>query len=334
MAQWARRKRRTRVTSLQELAWLHREEIEIGEVVTVAACDMGRLQTQLTGLGIGVSTEWQREQIMNENQVWTIERTPGANWIAESVRHLSGEENHGNHHVYVDAEGPDGADLRNTGLNIFYGWDGIRDDEATPLTPINKPAGEFGCNVPIFSDTDMYIGMHGAPSDIVRGLRTDFGDNDGQDGNSWGHQSFHVVFRYQPTPAEPEAEPQARELLSSEPQAQPQPVPAVAEPAEAEPAERPVREPAERQDTALKWEYHAENGAERSYFTATVTDQVVAWVIETDSGAGHAIAYLADSGNHRLTPIQLLNGVDEAKTWAETRAQKFTRTAELPQQSE
>lgn len=100
------------------------------------------------------------------------------------------------------------------------------------------------------------------------------------------------------------------------------------------PAERPVREPAERQDAALKWEYHAENGADRSYFTATVTDQVVAWVIETDSGAGHAIAYLANPNKVRLTPIQLLNGVDEAKTWAETRAQKFTRTAELPQQSE
>ena len=317
MAQWARRKRRTRVTSLQELAWLHREEIEIGEVVTVAASDMGQLRTQLTGLGIGVSTEWQREQIMNENEVWTIERTPGATWIAERVRHLTGEENHGNHHVYVDAEGPDGADLRNTGLNIFYGWDGIRDDEATPIVPINKPEGEFGCNVPIFSDTDMYIGMHGAPSDIVRGLRTDFGDDDGQDGNSWGHQSFHVVFRYQPTPAEPEPElqaqpePQTRGLLSPEPQAQPQ----------------PVREPAER------WEYHAENGAERSYFTATVTDQVVAWVIETDSGAGHAIAYLANPDKVRLTPIQLLNGVDEAKTWAEARAQKFIGTAELPQQS-
>ena len=157
-------------------------------------------------------------------------------------QHLSGEENHGNHHVYVDAEGPDGTDLRNTGLNIFYGWDGIRDDEATPIVPINKPEGEFGCNVPIFSDTDMYIGMHGAPSDIVRGLRTDFGDDDGQDGNSWGHQSFHVIFRYRPEQPEPQ----------------------------------PDREPAERQDVALKWEYHAENGAERSYFTATVTDQVVA----------------------------------------------------------
>ena len=226
MAQWARRKRRTRVTSLQELAWLHREEIEIGEVVKVAACDMGRLQTQLTGLGIGVSTEWQREQIMNENEVWTIERTPGATWIAERVRHLTGEENHGNHHVYVDAEGPDGADLRNTGLNIVYGWDGIRDDEATPIVPINKPEGEFGCNVPIFSDTDMYIGMHGAPSDIVRGLRTDFGDDDGQDGNSWGHQSFHVVFRYQPTQAQPEPQPEPQAVLPA--------VPPVAEPVEAE----------------------------------------------------------------------------------------------------
>ncbi len=322
MAQWARHKRRSRVTSLQELAWLHREEIEIAadeksayscraQESRLTATPAPRLRTEcatvddaMQRLGRG-ETKWQREQIMNENEVWTIERTPGATWIAERVRHLSGEENHGNHHVYVDAEGPDGTDLRSTGLNIYYGWDGMREDEATPLAPINKPEGEFGCNVPIFSDTDMYIGMHGAPSDIVRGLRTDFGDDDGQDGNSWGHQSFHVVFRYQPTPAEPEPELQ--------PQAQPDP--------------QPVREPAER------WEYHAENGAERSYFTATVTDQVVAWVIETDSGAGHAIAYLANPDKVRLTPIQLLNGIDEAKTWAEIRAQKFIGTAELPQQS-
>ena len=116
---------------------------------------------------------------MNENEVWTIERTPGANWIVESVRHLTGEENHGNHHVYVDAKGPDGADLRNTGLNILYGWDDMKPDEATPQVPIDKPEGEFGGNVPIFLSTAMYVSMHGAPSDIVRNLRTDFGDNDG-----------------------------------------------------------------------------------------------------------------------------------------------------------
>lgn len=276
---------------------------------------------------------------MNENEVWTIERTPGANWIAESVRHLTGEENHGNHHVYVDAQGPDGADLRGTGLNIYYGWDGMRQDEATPLVPIDKPEGEFGSNVPIFSDTDMYVGMHGAPGDIVRGLRTDFGDDDGQDGNSWGHQSFHVVFRYQPTELQAQPEPQARGLLLTEPEPQPvrefafPAVAPVAEPVEAELAEGAEAEPTERQERALQWEYQAQDGKDRPFFTATVTDQVIAWVIETDSGAGHAIAYLADSGNHRLTSIQLLSSVDEAKAWAETKAQKFIGAAELPQQS-
>ena len=242
---------------------------------------------------------------MNENEVWTIERTPGATWIAETVHHLTGAENHGNHHVYVDAKSANGADLRNTGLNIFYGWDGIRDDEATPIVPIDKPTGEYGCNVPIFKNTAMYVGMHGAPSDIVRGLRTDFGDHDGQDGNSWGHQSFHVIFRYRPAQAEPEPEPQP----------EPQPIPTVAEPAEAGPAER--------QDGALEWRRHAENSNDRPYLTAIVSDEVIAWVIETDSSAGHAIAYLANLGNVRLTSIQLLSNVDEAKAWAEKKAQQF-----------
>ena len=93
MAQWARRKRRARVTSLQELAWLHQEEYEMadeksayicqvqgvrlitthaprpraecatvddavqelkhGKEVAVAARDMGQLRTQLAELGIG-----------------------------------------------------------------------------------------------------------------------------------------------------------------------------------------------------------------------------------------------------------------------------------------
>lgn len=257
---------------------------------------------------------------MNENEVWTIERTPGATWIVETVHHLTGKENHGNHHVYVDAKGADGADMRNTGLNIFYGWDGMRENEATPLVPIDKPTSEYGCNVPIFSNTAMYVGMHGAPSDIVRGLRTDFGDHDGEDGNSWGHQSFHVIFRYRPAQTEPEPEPQAvRE--PAEP-----PVPAVAEPAEVEPVEAgPTEaEPAEQQGSALEWRRHAENGNDRPYFTAIVTDDVIAWVIETDSGAGHAIAYLANPGNVRLTSIQLLNSVDEAKAWAEKKAQQVT----------
>ena len=93
MAQWARRKRRTRVTSLQELAWLHKDEIAMadeksayncqvqgvrlitthtpqpyaecatvadavqelkhGKEVAVAARDMGQLRTLLASSGIG-----------------------------------------------------------------------------------------------------------------------------------------------------------------------------------------------------------------------------------------------------------------------------------------
>ena len=59
------------------------------------------------------------------------------------------------------------------------------------------------------------------------------------------------------------------------------------------------------------------------HYTAQVTDEIVAWVIETDSKTDHTITYLAGPGNHRLTSIQLLNGVDEAKAWAEKKAQQY-----------
>ncbi len=242
------------------------------------------------------------------DDIWTIERTPGANWLVESVHHLTGEENHGNHHVYIDAKGDDGADLRNTGLNIYYGWDGMRDDEATPLVPIDKPMGEFGCNVPIFTGAAMYVGMHGAPSDIVRGLRTDFGDDDGQDGNSWGHQSFHVVFRYQPTQAEPQPGTAAKGLAA--PRSQKPPPKATA----AQPNPEPMAQP--EPTVALQWEYHPAQGTSLPHHTAKVSDGINAWIIEGAArSAFRNIAYLSTAAQKKLTPTSFFPTVDQAKAW-------------------
>ena len=53
---------------------------------------------------------------MDTQKEWmTIERTPDAEWTVESARHLAGAENQVRHHIFVDAVGPDGADLRGTG---------------------------------------------------------------------------------------------------------------------------------------------------------------------------------------------------------------------------
>jgi hypothetical protein len=224
---------------------------------------------------------------------WTIGEVPGAEWLVDSVRHLSGAENQGRHHVFVDATGRNEEDLRGTGLHVAYGWDGMSEDEVPPLAPIDKPADEFGCHIPIFQGAVMHVAMHGAPSQVVRGLHTAFNSDD--EGNSWGYQSFHIVFRYRPAQAEPEPQPQPQAMGLQAPDSQP--------------------------DAGLHWKFHARSDREQPHHTARVNDQIVAWVIETDSNAGHALAYLAtDPEKVRLTPIQVLNGVGEAKAWAEKKA--------------
>lgn len=224
-----------------------------------------------------------------ESQVWTIDRTPGAKWIVKSVRHLTGEENHGNHHVYVDAEDANGNDLRNTSLNILYGWEGMKPDEATPIVPIDKPEGEFGCNVPIFMNTAMYVAMHDEPSERVSNLRTNFGDDDGEDGNSWGHQSFHVVFA-------------RREV---------QPI--------AEPVAMPPMHPVSIFVGELQWTY-TPAGNTLPHYEAKISDVAYAAIVEAPNGMVHARIMTPAGVN--LTPVQMLNTVDQAKQWIESEAQQ------------
>ena len=235
-----------------------------------------------------------------KSQAWTIERTPGAKWIVKSVRHLTGEENHGNHHVYVDAVDVDGSDLRNTNLNILYGWEGMGADETTPIVPIDKPEGEFGCNVPIFKNTAMFVAMHGEPSERVSNLRTDFGDHDGEDGNSWGHQSFHVVFS---RASERQAPPPIQTGRVQVEEAPVTPTPTVA-PTFA---------------GALQWEY-SQGASTRPHHEAKISDVAFAAIIEAPNGMVHARIMTPTGIN--LTPVQMLNSVEQAKWWIEQEAQK------------
>ncbi len=156
--------------------------------------------------------------------IWTIARTPDPHWLVETVRHLPGAENQGRHHIFVDAIGPDGTDLRSTGLAVMYGWEGMEPEDPWPTSPIDKPPGEFGCHIPIFPSAVMRVAMHGAPSEVVQGLHTGF--EDGEAGNNWGYQSFHVVFRYAPPPQAAPEPPKPKRGRNAA-----LPAPAVAEPA-------------------------------------------------------------------------------------------------------
>jgi hypothetical protein len=150
-----------------------------------------------------------------DKPIWIISEVPEAEWIVESVRHLPGAENNSRHHIFVDAVGPDGADLRGTGLHVVYGWRGMNANETPPPVAIDKPADEFGCHIPIFPGAIMYIMMDSPASEIVSDLHTAFEDEQPEEGNGFGHQSFHVVFRYAP-PAQAALKPPPPEITDQE----------------------------------------------------------------------------------------------------------------------
>jgi hypothetical protein len=121
-----------------------------------------------------------------------VHRADGAEWVVKSVRHLTPEENKGNHHVYVDALEPDGS--RAKGLRFNWGWDGGSDQISVAL---DKPEGEPMGNLPMWKGQVVAVWM-GDDSDVVTGLHTLWPDESGPNGEKWntrGHHSFHVVFQ-------------------------------------------------------------------------------------------------------------------------------------------
>jgi hypothetical protein len=240
--------------------------------------------------------------------IWTIDRTPDAEWAVESVRHLSGAENQGRRHIFVDALGPDGADLRGAGLRVAYGWDGMGEDETPPPAPIDKPAGEFGCHIPIFPGAVMHVSMHGARSDAVHGLHTSFTDEEGEDGNSFGCHSFHVVFRQAP-PAQASLEP---------------PKPKVSRRAAAPPAS--VAEPGAAAGAVSMlppvgpvWAYRPQlaGGAGPSH-TTTFGNGLSAQIVETGN-----VLYLASitlPNGERIGQTRYFHSLEGAMIWAESQA--------------
>lgn len=124
---------------------------------------------------------------------------PGAwYWQAVRVHHLSPEENHGNHHIYVDlydsvgTGGPAGYGPRLFGGRVRVTWDG-----GEQIITIEKPLGEPGTNFPMWKwqvCAAEALGLPGAelPSDRVTGMHT--GHPDEASGNTLFHHSFGVTF--------------------------------------------------------------------------------------------------------------------------------------------
>jgi hypothetical protein len=121
-------------------------------------------------------------------------------WRVVGVHHLTGSENMGNHHVYIDVLDEEGR--RINGSRLVLAQDG-----AAPLyAVVDKPANEAGTNFPMWSNTRATVAVQDAlPSEAVTGLRSDHADE--EVGNTWGHHSFYLVFQRTSKPAETETGP-------------------------------------------------------------------------------------------------------------------------------
>lgn len=119
-------------------------------------------------------------------------------WQAAQMHHLTPEENHGNHHLYLDVLDPDLAQQANlTGQRAFGARIRVTWEGGEQVVTIDKPLTEPGANFPLWKGQVCAVtalGLPGQelPSDQVTGLQS--GHPDEASGNTWFHHSFSVTF--------------------------------------------------------------------------------------------------------------------------------------------
>ena len=103
-------------------------------------------------------------------------------WRCVEARHLTGAENTGRNHVFVDAVdgAPDGPDLRGMGFRVRYGWDGMGSEEAPQPMALDKAPGDgAGAHIPIMKGMVVWVEMDGESSDRVGGMHSGWPDEEG-----------------------------------------------------------------------------------------------------------------------------------------------------------
>lgn len=109
-------------------------------------------------------------------------------WRAVRVHHLTPDENHGNHHIFLDAL--DEAGRRVYGARARVTWEG-----GEQVVTVDKPLNEPGANFPMWKWQVCAVEMLGLPSDRVVNLHTAHPDEPPGTGNTLFHHSFHIDFR-------------------------------------------------------------------------------------------------------------------------------------------
>ena len=131
-------------------------------------------------------------------------------WKIMDVYHLSGAENGGKHNLYLEMVAASGERIRNR--HIEWGWLGQHTGQYAHPVYLDKPWNEPGGNIALHN---MHVwavpqgvgGVH-EPAEGIDGIHAKFPGR--EPGNTWGHQSFLVVWQYTefaPIAPDPEPEP-------------------------------------------------------------------------------------------------------------------------------
>lgn len=120
-------------------------------------------------------------------------------WRVVGVHHLTGGENMGNHHIYVDVLDEEGGRINGARLVLF------QENTAPVFAVVDKPAHEAGTNFPLWKADKATVAVAwpdqgSLPSEQVTGLST--GHPDEEVGNTLFHHSFYVVFQRTNIPAD------------------------------------------------------------------------------------------------------------------------------------
>lgn len=106
-------------------------------------------------------------------------------WRLVSQRRLSGAENHGQHNIFFLTRDGQGQPI--SSVTIRVAWP----DGYYELVTDANGRGDF----PMYPGTyEACVAIPGVTSDIATGLRTDIWEDNPEDGNSYGHYSYDVVF--------------------------------------------------------------------------------------------------------------------------------------------
>jgi hypothetical protein len=127
--------------------------------------------------------------------VFQTQNIMGKGWKVLEVRHLEGSENNYRRHVFVDVVDEQGKDLRQTGLQLRYGWEGMNAEEAPAPIPLDKSTGDGAAgNFALFRGMKAWVELVGQdyPSERVGGFTADLPPD--SIGNEWGMHSYYVKF--------------------------------------------------------------------------------------------------------------------------------------------